>query len=86
MYPEEQVLLGEFSRITGMKITDMGEFDSVAAQKVADTIAAEEFTSPIEAKERTAWMCPVCGYTHYGDEPPEVCSKCKTPGECFIKK
>jgi nitrite reductase (NADH) large subunit len=31
----------------------------------------------------TAWICPVCGYIHYGPEPPEECPVCATPGSDF---
>ena len=26
------------------------------------------------------YVCEVCGYVHEGDEPPEVCPKCKKSG------
>jgi rubrerythrin len=29
------------------------------------------------------WICPVCGYIHEGDEPPDVCPVCGTPGSDF---
>ena len=29
------------------------------------------------------WVCPVCGYVHEGDTPPEVCPVCKVPGSKF---
>ena len=29
------------------------------------------------------WICPVCGYTHEGPEPPETCPVCGTKGERF---
>ena len=29
------------------------------------------------------WVCPVCGYVHEGDTPPEKCPVCKVPGERF---
>ena len=29
------------------------------------------------------WVCPVCGYVHEGDTPPERCPQCKVPGEKF---
>ena len=32
------------------------------------------------------WVCPVCGYVHEGDEPPEACPLCKVPGSKFIKQ
>ena len=29
------------------------------------------------------WVCPVCGYVHEGDTPPERCPQCKVPGSKF---
>ena len=29
------------------------------------------------------WVCPVCGYVHEGDTPPEKCPVCGVPGEKF---
>lgn len=29
------------------------------------------------------WVCPVCGFVHEGDTPPESCPQCKVPGEKF---
>ena len=31
------------------------------------------------------WVCPVCGYVHEGDTPPEFCPQCKVPGSKFIE-
>ena len=36
-----------------------------------------------EAKPMKKWVCPVCGYVHEGDTPPEKCPVCKVPGERF---
>ena len=33
----------------------------------------------------TKWICPVCGYVHEGEEPPERCPQCKVPGSKFKK-
>jgi nitrite reductase (NADH) large subunit len=30
-----------------------------------------------------AWICPVCGYIHYGDTPPESCPVCGEDGSVF---
>lgn len=32
------------------------------------------------------WVCPVCGYVHEGDTPPEFCPTCKVPGSKFIEQ
>ncbi len=29
------------------------------------------------------YICPVCGYVHEGNEPPEKCPQCQCPGEKF---
>jgi len=29
------------------------------------------------------WVCPVCGYVHEGETPPEFCPQCKVPGSKF---
>lgn len=30
-----------------------------------------------------AWICPMCGYIHYGDKPPDECPVCGAEGELF---
>ncbi|MBN1259749.1 MAG: rubrerythrin family protein [Anaerolineae bacterium] len=30
------------------------------------------------------WVCPVCGHTHYGKEPPEKCPICAARGERYL--
>lgn len=32
------------------------------------------------------WVCPVCGYVHEGDTPPEKCPQCGVPGAKFNKQ
>ncbi len=32
------------------------------------------------------WVCPVCGYVHEGEQPPEKCPVCKVPGEKFYEQ
>ena len=32
------------------------------------------------------WVCPVCGYVHEGEEPPEKCPVCKVPGSKFTAR
>ena len=29
------------------------------------------------------WVCPICGYVHEGENPPEFCPQCKCPGAKF---
>ena len=32
------------------------------------------------------YVCPVCGYTYEGEEPPAKCPQCGVPGEKFLVK
>ncbi len=31
------------------------------------------------------WVCPICGHTYIGSEPPEKCPICGSPGEKYVK-
>lgn len=95
LFPEERVLLKKFSELTGMEIKDMGELDLNKAEEVAIEIErlidSEEFkeVKNVEIKKednKTKWVCPVCGYVHYGDNPPEKCPLCGVPGKIFVKE
>ena len=86
--PEEQALLGKFSELTGMQITDMGEFSEEDAQGIADEIAKllEELPVPEDPNAGASrWICSVCGYVHTGEEPPEKCPVCGQPASVFKK-
>jgi rubrerythrin len=30
------------------------------------------------------WICPVCGHTYIGEEPPEKCPVCGAPREKYV--
>lgn len=32
------------------------------------------------------WVCPICGYVHEGNEPPEKCPQCGAAKEKFYEK
>ena len=32
------------------------------------------------------WVCPVCGYVHEGENPPEFCPQCHVPGSKFVEQ
>lgn len=95
LFPEEKALLKKFSELTGMEIKDMGELDLNKASEVASEIEklidTEEFKSVKEVEtvieeEQTKWVCSICGYVHYGDNPPEKCPVCGVGKELFKKK
>ena len=95
LFPEEKALLKRFSELTGMEIKDMVELDLDMANKVAAQIEvlinSTEFNESSEledndnmSEEKTKWICPLCGYVHYGDTPPDVCPLCGAPGAVFV--
>ena len=95
LFPEERALLKKFSELTGMEIKDMGELDLDKAREVASEIEklidTEEFKSvkeieTVTEEEQTKWVCSICGYVHYGDNPPEKCPVCGVPKEMFKKQ
>ena len=93
LFPEERALLKKFSEITGMEIKDMGELDLNKAEEVAKEIEtlinSEEFKTKedvkVEEENKTKWVCSVCGYIHYGENPPEKCPLCGVPQNLFQK-
>ena len=95
LFPEEKALLKKFSELTGMEIKDMGELDLNKASEVANDIEklidTEEFKSKkevemVEDKEQTKWVCSICGYVYYGDNPIEKCPVCGVGKELFKKQ
>lgn len=88
---EEKVLLDKFSELTKMEIKDMGELDLERAEKVAEEILELVGNNEVKEEEatmegqKTKWVCPLCGYIHYGDAPPEKCPLCGAPGSTFIR-
>ncbi len=57
----------------------------------AERIHAELYRKAKEAVEKgtdvdigKVWICPVCGHTYVGDEPPEKCPICGAPKEKYV--
>lgn len=81
---EEKHLLGEFAKLTGMEIKDMGTFNPAAADKIGDDIV--DYLSKqkvVETVQQKRFVCTVCGYVHTGDEAPSECPVCHQPKEKF---
>lgn len=96
---EEKVLLDKFAELTKMEIKDMGELDLDKAKEVAGEIrelldgneiesdsAKSDNDKPDNKTGKTKWKCPLCGYIHYGDTPPEKCPLCGVSGDKFIRE
>ena len=85
--PEEQYLLDDFSRLTGMTITDMGELlESDIARLCEDIDVLLKDLPVIEEQVKKQWICTICGYVHTGDAPPEKCPVCQQPASVFKEK
>ena len=82
-----------------MEIKDMGELDLEKAKKVAEEIrelfkntepksesSTAGTTESDDEPAKTKWVCPLCGYIHYSDTPPEKCPLCGAPGNTFTKE
>ncbi|MFW6052685.1 MAG: acyl-CoA dehydrogenase family protein [Desulfosalsimonas sp.] len=55
-------------------------------EEVPVLIGADElFDSEGNPADIQAWRCPMCGYIHYGDAPPEECPYCFVKEEGFKK-
>jgi acyl-CoA dehydrogenase len=49
-------------------------------------IHREKNPAELEGKEdATVWRCRICGYIHYGNEPPDECPYCFFPPSAFKK-
>ena len=49
------------------------------------SIDARPHTALKQEEKDMKFVCPVCGYVHEGDTPPEFCPVCKVPGSRFTK-
>ncbi|MBR4153033.1 MAG: MBL fold metallo-hydrolase [Selenomonadaceae bacterium] len=63
--------------------------ENLDGQKIMELPDAEELSVVEEETPQkvsgTKWVCSVCGYEHFGDEPPEFCPRCKQPKSAFKK-
>lgn len=46
--------------------------------------AKEAIEKGIDVDIKKVWICPVCGHTYVGDEPPEKCPVCGASREKYV--
>ena len=69
-----------------MEIKDIRELDLDKVVNVLEEIVAiinsdelkntKDLDGKLEVKSETKWVCEICGYVHYGDNPSEKCPVC----------
>ncbi len=62
--------------------------NALAVEKVHHALytgALEAFKLGRDLKGERIWVCPVCGNTVVGAEPPEKCPVCGVPGDKFFE-
>ena len=66
-------------------------YENLDAQKIMSLPDVEEAPVADDSKAEepkatgTKWICSICGYEHFGDEPPAICPRCKQPSTAFNK-
>ena len=50
---------------------------------VSDIELSSELVQERANTNEKKWVCSICGYEHYGDEPPENCPRCGQSGDVF---
>jgi rubrerythrin len=62
--------------------------NALAVEKVHHALytgALAAFKEGRDLKGDRIWICPVCGNTVVGDEPPAACAVCGVPGDKFFE-
>ncbi len=84
MYP----MYIEVARAQGEKGAERSFHFALEAEKIhavlyreAKEYVAKKQDYPIKGK---VWVCPVCGHTYVGDEPPEKCPICGVPKDKYL--
>ncbi|MBQ4092045.1 MAG: rubrerythrin family protein [Firmicutes bacterium] len=44
---------------------------------------ADDINKIMEDDDEMLWICPLCGYAHGGQNPPDKCPLCGAPGSTF---
>ncbi len=84
MYPAYLQLAKYFEE----KGAEMSFHYAISAEKIHAKMygeAKEKASKDEDIEEKDIYICPVCGYTYMGDEPPEHCPVCGVSREKFVK-
>jgi len=77
----------EIAKFQGEREAEVSFTYAYRAEQIHAELYKEAKKSVDEGKDfelkGKVWICPVCGYTHMGDEPPEKCPVCGARREAF---
>jgi len=77
----------EIAKFQGEREAEVSFTYAYRAEQIHAELYKEAKKSVDEGKDLElkgkVWICPVCGYTHVGDEPPEKCPVCGARREAF---
>ena len=82
MYPAYLVVAKYFDE----KGAEMSFHYAIEAEKIHAEMyrnAEDKVLNDEDVGNEAIYICPVCGYTYMGDEPPEKCPVCGAPREKF---
>lgn len=68
-----------YQNLEAKKITKLADNSFNSFSKITMPTSETFEENPQDKK----WICSVCGYEHYGDEPPKTCPRCGQSSEVF---
>ncbi len=84
MYPAYKAVAEYF----GEKRAQVSINYALSAEKIHAKMygeAKEKVEKGEDIEEKDIYICPICGYTYMGDDPPEKCPVCGTTKDKFVK-
>ena len=78
----------EIAKYFNEKGAEMSFHYAIEAEKIHAEMYGEAKNKAEQGEdidEKDIYICPVCGYTYMGDEPPEKCPVCGAPKDKFVK-
>ena len=56
---------------------------NLVKQRIRAHTAGDMKGTDMGGHEEKTWVCTVCGYVHYGPEPPEICPQCGATADMY---
>ncbi len=79
----------EIAKLQGEKNAERSFYWALEAEKIHAKLyrEAKQYVDKGEdwPLDGYVWICPICGHTHVGREPPEKCPICGAPKDKYVK-